>query len=164
MEVKNILDKLTSYNLFNYLFPGSVFLILLHESTNLIGYLEFDLTTVILVYFIGLILSRLGSLLIEKMVLSYKSEKPINTKLLFKKFKGNIKLEIIHEAMNMYRTLASMSFCLAVVTLIDVVFNSGYNRDSIVWIVAEVSVSVLFICAFYKQRNKVLECLTRSKP
>jgi hypothetical protein len=164
MVVKDILDKLSSYNLFNYLFPGAVFAILLSATTGFTGSLDFDLSTVILIYFIGLIISRIGSLVIEEILLKFNLCKLINTKLLFKKFKGNIKLEIIHEAMNMYRTLAAMSFSLAVVTLIDVVFYSGFNWDSIVWIVAEVSVSVLFICAFNKQRNKVLECLTSSEP
>jgi len=163
MDIKSILDKLTSYNLFNYLFPGSVFVILLRSTTDFICDPELNLSTVILVYFTGLIISRIGSLVIEEILLQFKGCKPIDTKLLFKKFKGNVKLEIIFEAMNMYRTLAAMSLILAIITLIDLVFISSFSTENIIWILAELAASLLFICSFYKQRKKVLECVDPRK-
>jgi hypothetical protein len=159
MTLKSIIDKLSSYNLFNYLFPGFVFVILLKESTSYLSCLNFDLSTVIIIYFAGLVISRVGSLVIEGIMLKLSIIKEINTKNLFEKFRDNIKLEIIHEAMNMYRTLASMALILFLLTVLDMGVNKSITLYGMIYSLLEFAVFILFTFAFYKQRGKVLQCL-----
>ena len=66
--MKELLDKLSSYNLFNYLFPGILFVTIAKETTSLDLLQENIITGVFLYYFIGLVISRVGSLLIEPLL------------------------------------------------------------------------------------------------
>ncbi len=106
--MKEIIDKISSYNLFNYLLPGTLFAILLNKLTTF-SFTQNDLiTTAFVYYFIGLVISRLGSLVVE----------PILKKLGFLKFadysefisasKKDPKIEILSESNNMYRTFSAM--------------------------------------------------------
>ena len=64
-SMKDLLEKLSSYNIFNYLLPGVVFVAI---SSSLTGYslIQDDIVIgVFLYYFIGLVISRIGSILVE---------------------------------------------------------------------------------------------------
>ena len=62
---KEILDKLSSYNLFNYLLPGIIFVVVASNVTHY-DFIQDDIVIgVFLYYFIGLVISRFGSLVIE---------------------------------------------------------------------------------------------------
>ena len=61
-SIKEILEKISSYNIFNYLFPGILFVFI---ANALIGYnliQENILIGVFLYYFIGMAISRVGSI------------------------------------------------------------------------------------------------------
>ena len=60
-----LLSKLSSYNLFNYLFPGIIFVILAEGVTDYSLIQEDIAIGAFLYYFIGLVVSRFGSLMIE---------------------------------------------------------------------------------------------------
>ena len=63
--MKELLDKLSSYNIFNYLLPGILFSVLASKTTEL-NLIQIDIILGVFVYyFIGLIISRIGSLIIE---------------------------------------------------------------------------------------------------
>jgi hypothetical protein len=98
MKIKDLIDKLSSYNLFNYLFPGLVFVVILDKSTSLVHFsIELNIISITIIYFIGLIISRVWSLIIEEILLKTSVIGEIDTKLLFKVFESTTKLEIIHE-------------------------------------------------------------------
>jgi hypothetical protein len=161
MKIKEVIDKLSSYNLYNYLFPGFVFVMILLKTTCLLPCdLTFDFINIVLIYFIGLIISRVGSLIIEGILKKRRYIGEINTPELLKKLKKNIKFEIIFEVMNMYRTFAAMLILLPVLTLIDLFLHKSNWVVSILSLVFEVLLSVLFTFAYCKQRRKVLECLS----
>lgn len=66
--MKDLLDKLSSYNIFNYLLPGVLFA---GMSKSVSGYdlvQENLLVGVFVYYFIGMVISRLGSLLVEPLL------------------------------------------------------------------------------------------------
>jgi hypothetical protein len=157
--VKNIIDKLSSYNLFNYLFPGFVFAFVLKESTGILPCLEFTIESVVIMYFSGLIISRVGSLIIEGILLKRSVIKEIDTRKLCDIIKDNPKLEIFYEAMNMYRTLAAVSLLLSILTILDMVINLSLNFTGIGCCLLEILIFILFTFAFYKQRGKVFHFL-----
>lgn len=108
INMKEILDKVTSYNLFNYLLPGTLFVVILDKFTQYSFTQDNLIIAAFVYYFAGLIISRIGSLVIE----------PILKKLDFVEFaeykdfviasKSDSKLEHLSEANNMYRTFISM--------------------------------------------------------
>lgn len=121
MRIRDIIDKLSSYNLFNYLFPGFLFVIVLKNSTSLIPEdRELNvISVVVVIYFIGLSISRIGSLVIEESLKRIVFIGKILTNELFEGIEKRVKIEIIFEAMNMYRSLASMSLLLFIITMLD---------------------------------------------
>jgi len=109
--MKDILSKLSSYNLFNYLFPGILFVIVASKVTHYSLIQQDVVIGVFLYYFIGLVVSRFGSLVIE----------PILRKTSFLRFadyedfvaalKKDEKLELLSEVNNTYRTLVFCKKC-----------------------------------------------------
>jgi hypothetical protein len=110
--MNELLGKISSYNLFNYLFTGVVFVILSKQFTPY-SFIQSDIVIgIFLYYFIGLVISRLGSLLLE----------PLLKKSGFVKFakysdfvlvsKNDSQLEILSEVNNMYRTLTAVFIAL----------------------------------------------------
>ena len=70
--MKEIIEKLSSYNIFNNLFPG-IFFVILAKYTTKYDFVQTDiLLGSFLYYFIGLIISRFGSLVIEKILIEIK--------------------------------------------------------------------------------------------
>lgn len=63
--MKDLLDKISSYNIFNYLLPGVVFVAIANSLTKY-NFIQEDIVIgVFLYYFIGLVISRIGSVVIE---------------------------------------------------------------------------------------------------
>ncbi len=106
--MKELLDKISSYHLFNYLFPGVLFVVFSKEFTAYSFLQENLIIGAFVYYFIGLVISRFGSLVIG----------PILRKLSFIKFadykeyvsasKKDSNIELFLEISNMYRTLFSL--------------------------------------------------------
>lgn len=63
--MKDILEKLTSYNLFNYLLPGAIFAVIAEHVTRFSFKQQDIIIGAFVYYFIGLVISRVGSLVIE---------------------------------------------------------------------------------------------------
>src|SRR5437016_1769057 len=105
--MKELLDKLSSYHLFNYLVPGVVFAIVAQRVTQHSFSHSNLVISFFLYYFIGLVLSRIGSLIIEPFLKvihfirlgSYADFVTASMK--------DEKLELISEVNNMYRTLSA---------------------------------------------------------
>ncbi len=121
--MENFIDKLSSYNLFNHLLPGALFIIFINNFTSYSFKQENIILDVVLYYFVGLVLNRIGSLAIE----------PILRKIKFIKFASHSefieasiidsKVDILSETNNMYRTL-----CSTIIFLIVIIF---YNLLSL---------------------------------
>lgn len=153
--MKDLLDKLTSYNLFNYLLPGVIFAALVDNLTTL-KLLQTDvLIGVFVYYFLGLIISRIGSLVIE----------PVLMRIGFLKFesytdfltasKKDPKIEILSEANNMYRTFCSMFLVLAVVKILNYATTAHAFLSVIAPYISIAALLVLFLISYRKQTNYI---------
>lgn len=113
--MKEIIDKLTSYNIFNYLLPGVLFV----QIAEKISAYEFQqhelLVDLFIYYFAGLIISRFGSLLIEPLLKGLGLIKLESYKNFLEASCLDAKLEILSEANNTYRTLIALPFALIIV-------------------------------------------------
>jgi hypothetical protein len=153
--MKEVYDKLSSYNIFNYLFPGILFVVL---SKVFVGYnfiLENNFLGAFLYYFIGMVISRFGSIIIE----------PVLKKITFLKFepyknyvdacKKDTKIELLSEVNNTYRTLVSMVLLLLLLKLyffLDVKFR--FTKDT-AYLTFLALLLLMFLFSYRKQTNYI---------
>jgi hypothetical protein len=115
--MKELLDKLSSYNIFNYLLPGILFSVLASKMTEL-NLIQSDLIIGVFVYyFIGLIISRIGSLIIEPIIEKTKFIKFADYKDFIKVSATDKKIEVLSETNNMYRTLIATFLLLGILKI-----------------------------------------------
>jgi C4-dicarboxylate transporter len=161
--MKELIDKISSYNIFNFLLPGILFSVLVKQMCGinlinenlLIGAFEY--------YFIGLVISRFGSLIIE----------PILKKTRFVKFADysdyitasskDSKIEILSETNNMFRTIISMLFLVLLII--------GYQRLTTNWefikrnenILLLTTLLIMFLFAYRKQISYITKRIKANK-
>lgn len=110
--MKDLLDKLSSYNIFNYLLPGIVFVGIADALTDY-HFVQKDIVVgLFLYYFIGLVISRIGSIIIEPILKWVKFVRFTSYADFVNASKENKLLEVLSETNNMYRTLCSLFLCL----------------------------------------------------
>ena len=66
--MEDLIKKISSYNLFNYLFPGIVFVVLAKMITPYSFLHEDIILGIFIYYFVGLSISKFGSLVIEPLL------------------------------------------------------------------------------------------------
>lgn len=153
--MKDIIDKISSYNIFNYLFPGVLFVIISKRLTDYDFVQDDNILGAFLYYFIGMVISRFGSVIIE----------PILKKVKFLKFreynkyviasKKDSKIELLSEVNNTYRTLNSMMIsilCLKIYKSIETKFSLD---NSVSLVTLTILIFILFIFSYRKQTNYI---------
>lgn len=153
--MKDLLDKLSSYNVFNYLLPGVLFAYALDTvSTYNLTSLNI-LIGVFIYYFLGLVISRIGSLILD----------PILKKIGFIKFapyadfvasaKTDPKIEVLSEMNNMYRTLCAMVLLIVVIKLYDRLTIELPILVEYTTYIATFALLVLFLFSYRKQTEYI---------
>ena len=140
--MKELLDKLSSYNIFNYLLPGILFASFVVRLTYL-QILQKDIVVgVFIYYFLGSVVSRIGSLFIEPVLRKMGIVKFAPYEDFVRVSKEDPKLDVLSEANNMYRTLCSLMVCVGTIAL--------YDKASIFWpVLHTVAPTVLIVGLFF---------------
>ncbi len=117
--MKEILSKISSYNLFNYLLPGVIFAIIASKTARY-SFIQQDIVTgLFLYYFIGMVVSRFGSLVIEPLLKKLSFLQFANYKDFVVASKNDKKIELLSEVNNTYRTLCSLFTLLLLLKLYE---------------------------------------------
>jgi len=156
--MKDILSKLSSYNIFNYLFPGVIYSVITTELTCYNIIIKNIFIAFFVYYFIGLIISRIGSLVVEPLL----KKIPFIVFTDYKDFviasKKDDKIEILSEVNNMYRTIISLSFSI----IITLAFNdflgkyvSGFRYSHVIYYIGLIILMILFIFSYKKQTDYI---------
>ena len=161
--MKEIIDKLTSYNIFNYLLPGVLFVAIAKHFTEYNLILDHDFIGAFFYYFIGMVISRFGSLIIE----------PMLKKIMFVKFsdysdfisasKKDTKIELFSEVNNTYRTITSMLFLLIILKLyshfdFQYHFSKGISLSIVIGLIL-----FMFLFAYRKQTGYINKRIISAK-
>lgn len=110
--MKELLDRLGSYNIFNYLLPGVVFASIASSLTES-SFIQDDLVVGAFVYyFIGLIISRIGSILVDPVLKKAGFVEFVSYQDYVSASKKDDLISTLSEANNMYRTFVSLFLCL----------------------------------------------------
>lgn len=156
--MSEILQKLSSYNIFNYLLPGVVFVILLKRYTDIDLSVENIVLGMFLYYFIGLVLSRIGSVLIEPILKGMGIIEFSDYSRFIQASKLDNKIELLSEVSNTYRTIVSMIITLLVCILLN-------QSEACFLVFGFLGLIGLFIVAYRKQsvfiRKRIDEALKK---
>lgn len=154
-----LIEKLSSYQILNYLIPGSVFCVLLK---HLVGYdiIHFSMMeNVIICYFVGMVNSRLGSLILYPILKKTKFIKEAEYPDFVAAEKNDSKVTILSDINNVFRSFANVMLlllCSLGIKNIDCISN--FLISNINWI-AIISLFILFLFSVRKQtkfvRNRV---------
>lgn len=151
--MKDLLEKISSYNIFNYLFPGVVFVVFAHNFTKY-NLIQSDiLTGVFVYYFIGLVISRIGSLIIVPILKSIKFLKFADYKLFVQKSKVDEKIDLFSETSNMYRTICSIFVTLGIIKLYEWLSTMYPFLDLYKIGIISLFLFILFLFSYRKQSN-----------
>ncbi len=154
-SIKDILDKITSYNIFNYLLPGILFVFLTKEITTYNLIQENNLIGAFLYYFIGMVVSRFGSLIIEPFLKKVKFLKFSDYRAFVKASKKDNKIELFSEVNNTYRTILSM-FILLIIEKIYLRIKVYYGlQHETTFVILTLFITMLFLFSYRKQTNYI---------
>ena len=154
--MKEVIDRLSSYNIFNYLLPGIIFVGLGKEITSISLVQDNLLIGLFFYYFIGLIISRIGSLTLEELLRNKKIKfiKFAEYEDYIKASKLDPKIEILSEQNNMYRSLCMLSIALILLKIYDLAWGSGLPDNAVVIFIFLIGLLVLFLLSYKKQTEK----------
>lgn len=151
--MKDLLDKLSSYNIFNFLVPGVVFSVIADEFTRY-KFLQDDLlVSAFFYYFIGLIISRVGSLIIEPILSSVKFINKESYSDFIKASEKDQKIELLSEVNNSYRTFCSLFLCLIATKFFDYLSKKCPQIEDFSTEMVVVFLFVLFLFSHKKQSD-----------
>lgn len=155
-----IVEKISSYNIVNNLYPGILFVYVLKImlGTNLLS--DNWLENLIVFYFVGMVLSRTGSIIIEPVMKKIKIIKYVPYQDYVKASSIDPIVDTLSETNNTYRTLLSTFICAFVyklgtsineVCLKNKIIFLQENKD---WILLTLLI-LLFVFSYVKQTSYV---------
>lgn len=156
MEIlKLVIDKLSQYNFLTNILPGTVLCIILKY---LVGYdlIPYDYYQAgIVFYFVGMVNSRVGSLVIEPILKAISWVKFAPYSEFLRAEKEDAKLTILSQENNVFRSYISLMF----ISILGYIYKNcslnlrlSLNNESLVLIVI---LFVLFLFAYKKQTSFV---------
>lgn len=155
------MEKISNYDFFNNLFPGVLFGIIIEHyfsiniSLNNIG------IVLAIYYFIGLIISRIGSLILDPTLEKKKFIKKSNYDDYISACRVDDKIESLAETANMYRSLFVTAMLTLILIFVYIISDSFLIMDAVVIIVFAFT-GVLFIFSYKKQIGYINKRVDRS--
>jgi len=150
-----LLEKLTSYNLFNYLLPGIIFSVLLEKTTSYSIIHKDIMIEAFLAYFIGLVISRVSSIIIEPLLKKIKFVKFADYQDFVLASESDKKIELLSESNNMYRVFISLFFILTIIILYEKFLQNiitGYTSYIVI-----IGLLILFLFSYRKQTSYITQ-------
>lgn len=146
-----IVERLSSYDILNNLIPGAFFVMLCTWFDVFSLPVNNVTETLFVYYFFGLIISRIGSLIVEPICKKSKFVSYAPTAEYIHAAKLDPKIELLLETNNLYRTCTGMILTL-IVCKVYIILSPCFEAktDTTFWIVS-VSLFLLFLFSYRKQ-------------
>ncbi len=155
---EKIIEKISRYNLFNYLFPGVLFMILspTFGELSLLNFFDQNLiVSLFLAYFIGMVISRVGSIFIEYILKKIKFIEFVKYSDFLIASQKDEKIEILSEENNVYRTLISL-FSILILSYLFVYYIEYIQMSSDgLYLTTFTFCLVLFLLSYRKQTGYI---------
>lgn len=153
--MSDFISKISSYNLFNYLFPGILFSILVDKFTPYSLIQKDLLLWLFLYYFIGLVISRIGSLIIEPFLKRIWVLKFADHKDFIVASRKDEKIETLLEKNNMYRTLISTFSMFFVLKTYESLTNYFPTLNNWKIYILLIGLLAMFLLSYIKQTKYI---------
>ena len=151
--MKELLDKLSSYNIFNYLFPGIISCVASESLTTQVVLLQQDLVHGVFIYYlVGLVISRFGSLVLQPLLKKTGFIRFSNYQEYIEASKEDEKIGVFLETSNMYRTLSATFLLLFLVVPLEWLYIQAPNAFSLMFVLF---LAALFLYSFRKQSSYI---------
>lgn len=157
MELKDLISKLSSYNLFTNLLPGVLFVALLKEFTVFNLIFEPVFLGLFFYYFIGIVINRVGSLVVEPILIKTKFLTFIDYPKFVKASKMDEKIEILSENNNMCRSLVSLCLLLIWAIGYEWLMSKWTFVDTCSNVILIVLLFLIFMFSYRKQTKYVVK-------
>ncbi|WP_116600236.1 hypothetical protein [Primorskyibacter marinus] len=159
--MNELLNKLSSYNIFNYLLPGAVFSVVA-DRISLLSSPDEIITRLIWYYFVGMVISRLGSIVVEPALKWARFVRYSDYNSFLIACDQDRKLDVMVEVSNTYRTLATAFLVL----IVGIAYQSLAEESGVsdVWRerIAIILLLALFLSSFRKQVNFIRKRVDRA--
>ena len=155
-----IIEKISAYNIFTNLLPGVIYCYL---TENLYGtpLLQDDLLVGAFVYyFVGMVISRVGSLIVEPTLIFIKFVEYADYPNYVAASKDDHKLDTLLETNNSYRSVLSLLFCvgLTAVWVSAIAVSPAFQNYS-----QHTIATLLFLLFLFSYRKQTLYITARVK-
>ena len=163
--IKSISSKISSYNIFNNLLPGIVFCVTITKLTRFNMVVDSILEQLFIWYFSGIVISRIGSLLIEGLLKKIKIKG--TPYLNFADYKQYVSaaeakpfIVTLSETNNTYRTIIALIISVGVVYLYDDLLYDWFAQNfaagnKLTILLAGVLLIFLFVKSYKKQTDYI---------
>lgn len=155
MNLDKFIDKLSSYNLLNNLIPGSVFCYLLQHICFVDVLSNSVVENLFIYYFIGMVLSRVGSILIEPIAKKVRLVSYADYNDYIIASKTDKKIDILLETSNLYRTIAAGGLLIIVVKLYMIAEQNVEIFSHLTPYIIAVALLIIFLLSFRKQTEYI---------
>lgn len=150
-----LVKKISSYHIFNYLIPGVIAAFLIDSLFKFhFRFVQENMVVgIFFYYFLGSIISRVGSLISPAIDFVFMIRK-IDYKSYINAEKNDSKIEILSEINNMYRSFYSLFFILNIVNVKEII-----NHKSVDVFITTLLISSFFIyvCSYKKQTRFIVK-------
>ncbi|MBR0492069.1 MAG: hypothetical protein IJJ82_08555 [Clostridia bacterium] len=151
--MEKIIEKMEIYHFINHFLPGAVFVAIFNkiyendflDSNIIIAIIEY--------YFIGLVLSRIGSVVFQPVLRKIKIIKHADYNNYIKASKEDEKIDILQREANQYRTYIATFAILAIIQSYICIVDNTFAASLILFI----GLTILFIFAYKKQISFIVE-------
>ncbi|MGI6777574.1 MAG: hypothetical protein ACOX7R_05990 [Acetivibrionales bacterium] len=149
--MEKLLDKLSSYNILNNLIPGSIFCYLLQYVCEIDIHSDSVIENLFLYYFVGMIISRLGSIVLEPIVIKLGIVRYAKYKDYITASSIDKKIDVLLEITNLYRTTAAGVLLVILVKLHTLKAKQIYLISVATPYLAAIMLFALFLLSYRKQ-------------
>ncbi|MBD5149985.1 MAG: hypothetical protein HDT18_06355 [Oscillibacter sp.] len=151
--MEKFIEKLDSYKILNNLLPGFILVYLFELSMGIIITQGKVIENLLIYYFVGMIVSRIGSVIVEPLCKKVKLVKYADYGDYVRASKKDKKIDVLSETNNMYRSILAALLIVLIANigiriLPEIVFN--YSN-----FVAIVILGALFFISYRKQTNYI---------
>ena len=157
--MEKILEKISEYELFNNLLPGTLFFVLLEWRTG-VQLNEDDVIIKILVFYsFGLIIGRFGSLVVEPFCKFFNLIQFSDYSSYIIASERDPIIKTLSTKNNMYRTFLAMSILYTIIPLSELCINSfsstPFSAQPIIETIGALLITYLFFRSYEKQTTYI---------
>ena len=155
--MNNLLEKLSSYNIFNYLLPGIIFVVVAEKFTHYSLIQQDIVVGIFFYYFVGLVISRFGSIIIEPFLRRVSYLNFADYKEFVAASHKDSKLDLLSEANNTYRTFCSLFALLLLLKLYDQIESRFPALKDWSLTIVIIILLVIFLFSYRKQTQYIMK-------